>query len=119
MAENKNGKTTRGDYTKNENTTKKFSALLMGVYKDNELVFIGPVGTGFSTATQQQLLEKFAPLKTNRCPFKEIPEYNKPSRFRPNPPKATVTWLKPELVAEIGFRDSGSDGGLRQASFKG
>jgi len=106
-------------YTKNENTTKKFSALLMGVYKDDELVFIGPVGTGFSTATQQQLLEKFAQLKTNRCPFKEIPEYNKPSRFRPNPPKATVTWLKPELVAEIGFRDSGSDGGLRQASFKG
>ncbi len=106
-------------YTKNENTSKKFSALLMGVYKDGELVFIGPVGTGFSTEMQQQILDKLAPLKTNRCPFKEVPEYNKPSRFRPNPPKAEVTWVKPKLVAEISYRASTSDGALRHPSFKG
>ena len=106
-------------YTKNENTSKKFSALLMGVYNNGELEFIGPVGTGFSLKVQQELLDKLAPLKTSSCPFKEVPEYNKPSRFRPNPPKATVTWVKPVLVAEISSRSSSGTGGMRQASFKG
>jgi len=105
-------------YTKNENSSKKFSALLMGVYNNGELEFIGPVGTGFSMQVQQELLDKLKPLKISRCPFKEVPEYNKPSRFRPNPPKATVTWVKPELVAEVSSRASSGDG-MRQASFKG
>ena len=105
-------------YTKNENTTKKFSALLMGVYNNGQLEFIGPVGTGFSLKVQDELLKKMNALKTSRCPFREVPEYNKPSRFRPNPPKATVTWLKPELVAEISSRASSGEG-MRQASFKG
>jgi len=105
-------------YTKNENSSKKFSALLMGVYNNGELEFIGPVGTGFSMQVQQELLEKLEPLKVSRCPFKVVPEYNKPSRFRPNPPKATVTWVKPELVAEVSSRASSGDG-MRQASFKG
>ena len=105
-------------YTKNENSSKKFSALLMGVYNNGELEFIGPVGTGFSMQVQQELLDKLAPLKISRCPFKVVPEYNKPSRFRPDPPKATVTWVKPQLVAEVSSRASSGDG-MRQASFKG
>src|SRR5205807_9387349 len=35
-------------YTRNENTSRLFSALLMGVYENGELQYIGPVGTGFS-----------------------------------------------------------------------
>ena len=106
-------------FTKNENTSKKFSALLMGVYDHGNLVFIGPVGTGFDNKTQVELLQKMKPLQTKRCPFKEIPEYNKPSRFRPNPPKAEVTWVKPQLVAEISLRAGTKGGAMRQPSFKG
>jgi bifunctional non-homologous end joining protein LigD len=108
-----------GGYTKNENTSKKFSALLLGVYEGNELVFIGPVGTGFTTKMQEEILEKLKPLKTSTCPFHEEPDYNKPSRFRPNPPKAEVTWVKPTLVAEISYRASTNDGSLRHPSFRG
>ncbi len=106
-------------YTVNENTTKKFSALLMGVYEGKELVFIGPVGTGFTSKMQDELLKKMKPLQTKDCPFKEVPDYNKPSRFRPNPPKAKVVWLKPELVAEVSYRAVGGDGGMRHPSFRG
>ena len=106
-------------YTKNEDTSKAFSALLMGVYEDDELVFIGPVGTGFTTKLQEELLKKMKPLETSVCPFQVEPEYNKPSRFRPKPPKAEVTWLKPKLVAEITYRAVGGDGGMRHPSFKG
>ncbi len=106
-------------YTKNENSAKKFSALLLGVYEGKELVFIGPVGTGFTVKMQEDLLKKMKPLETKECPFEEIPDYNKPSRFRPDPPKASVKWLKPELVAEISYRSIGGEGGLRHPSFRG
>jgi bifunctional non-homologous end joining protein LigD len=106
-------------YTKNEGTSKKFSALLLGLYEHDEFVFIGPVGTGFSTKLQEELLKKMKPLETAKCPFKTIPDYNKPSRFRPNPPKAEVTWVKPQLVCEISYRELTKDGAIRHPSFKG
>ena len=106
-------------YTRNEATPKKFSALLLGVYEKGKLVFIGPVGTGFTSGVQKELMEKMKPLKTEDCPFAEIPDYNKPSRFRPNPPRAHVVWLKPKLVVEVTYRAVGADGGMRHPSFRG
>jgi bifunctional non-homologous end joining protein LigD len=106
-------------YTRNENSSKKFSALLMGVYDKGKLVFIGPVGTGFTAKTQTEILNRLKPLETSKCPFAEEPDYNKPSRFRPNPPKAEVTWVKPVVVAEVIYRARSSDGSMRHPSFKG
>jgi bifunctional non-homologous end joining protein LigD len=108
-----------GGYTKNEGSPKAFSALLMGLFIDGEFTFIGPVGTGFTTRIQNEILEKLKHLETKVCPFVEVPEYNKPSRFRPNPPKSEVVWVKPELIAEITYRTVASDGSLRHPSFKG
>lgn len=109
-----------GGYTKNENTSKKFSALLMGVYNEKGgFNFIGPVGTGFSNKLQDQILEKLQPLIIEECPFSTVPDYNKPSRFRPDPPKAEVTWVKPEVIAEISYRTLTDNGSLRHPSFKG
>jgi len=109
-----------GGYTKNENTSRQFSALLVGVYDDNgNFNFVTPVGTGFSNKLQTELLQKFKPLITKTCPFKTVPDYNKPSRFRPNPPKATVTWVKPKLIAEISFAEQTKDGAIRHPSFEG
>lgn len=106
-------------YTRNENTSRQFSALFLAIYQDGELVPISPVGTGFTTKMQTEILEKLKPLETSECPFREIPDYNKPSRFRPNPPKADIVWVKPELVAEIIYRTTGSGGAFRHPSFKG
>ncbi len=106
-------------YTRNENSRKPFSALLLGVYdEEGELVYIGSVGTGFNSHVQKDLLKKMAPLETKTCPFSTVPEYNKPSRFRPNPMRAMAIWLLPHLVAEIAYR-SGGEGGLRHPSFRG
>lgn len=108
-----------GGYTRNENTSKKFSALLLGIHENGEFRYLGVVGTGFSDRTQIEILEKLKPLETPKCPFNIIPEYNKPSRFRPNPPKAEVVWVKPQLVAEISYRELTKDGAIRHPSFKG
>src|SRR5215470_6408174 len=108
-----------GGYTKNENTSKFFSALLVGVFENGKFHFVTPVGTGFNTATQKEILQRLKPYETKTCPFVEEPEYNKPSRFRPNPPKAVVTWVKPKFVAEVSYREETKDGVIRHPSFKG
>ena len=85
------------------------------MYENGELQFTGAVGTGFTDKMQTEIIQKLKPLETPQCPFKIEPDYNKPSRFRPNPPKASsVTWVKPKLVAEISYRT-----GSRHPSFKG
>lgn len=106
-------------YTINENTSKPFSALLLGLYENGKLESIGPVGTGFSIQQQKDLLKKLKPLEISKCPFITVPDFNKPSRFRPNPPKATVVWVKPKIVCEISYRELTKDKALRHPSFKG
>ncbi|MEJ7768569.1 MAG: DNA ligase D [Chitinophagaceae bacterium] len=106
-------------FTKNEDTVKQFSSLLLAVYQDGNLQYVGKVGTGFTDKLQKEMMAKFKPLITDKSPFAEIPDVNKPSRFRPNPPKAKATWLKPELVCEVAFSEVTSDGVFRHPSFQG
>jgi len=108
-----------GGYTLNEGSNKLFSALLLGIIEEKNFQFVTPVGTGFNRKMQEEILKKLKPHITPVCPFATVPEYNKNSRFRPNPPKATVTWVKPKLVAEISYREQTSGGAIRQPSFKG
>ncbi|MDB4922339.1 DNA ligase D [Mucilaginibacter sp.] len=108
-----------GGYTKNADTSKQFSSLLLGVYENGGLQYVGKVGTGFSDKVQKEMMAQFKPLITNKSPFDTTPDVNKPSRFRPNPPKAKATWLKPELVCEVEYGEVTSDGVFRHPSFQG
>lgn len=108
-----------GGYTNNEGSSKSFSALLVGVWEDDKLRYIGKIGTGFTDKLQREMLAKFKPLIRKKSPFDATPDINKPSRFRPNPPKAVATWLKPELVCEVSFTEMTSDGVMRHPSFEG
>jgi len=108
-----------GGYTLNDDSSKPFSALLVGVYEGKKLIYTGKVGTGFSIKKQKEIVELFKPLVTDRPPFEEEPDINKPSRFRQNPPHATATWLKPKLVCEVSFTEMTSDGVMRHPSFEG
>jgi bifunctional non-homologous end joining protein LigD len=108
-----------GGYTKNEGSSKLFSALLVGVFKKGKLVYTGKVGTGWSTAMQKEMLKQFRPFIQKTSPFSLEPDVNKPSRFRPDPPKAEATWMKPVLVCEVNFTEMTSDGIMRHPSFEG
>ncbi|HEY5392546.1 MAG TPA: non-homologous end-joining DNA ligase, partial [Hanamia sp.] len=108
-----------GGFTKNENSSKIFSSLLVGVFENKVLHFTGKIGTGFTVKLQKDLMEKFESLITNECPFQNEPDVNQPSRFRPNPPKAEATWLKPELICEVSYREMTRDGVMRHPSFEG
>jgi bifunctional non-homologous end joining protein LigD len=106
-------------FTKNEGTSKSFSALILGVYDGKVLKYAGKVGTGFSDKLQKEMMAEFRPLITDKSPFDIVPDVDKPSRFRPKRMGAKPTWLKPELVCEVAFAEVTGDGVFRQASFKG
>ena len=108
-----------GGYTKNEDTAKQFSSLLVGTYRGKELQYMGKIGTGFNDKTQKEMMKMFKPIASSQSPFSAEPDINKPSRFRPDPPRATVTWLKPELVCEVSYRELTTEGIMRHPSFEG
>lgn len=116
---NKRQEVVIGDFTRNVDSNKPFSSLLVGVFEKGKLMYTGKIGTGFNVKTQKEMMERFKPLITDKAPFAEVPDINKPSRFRPNPPKATATWLKPELVCEVSYAEITSDGVMRHPSFEG
>lgn len=107
-----------GGYTKNDDSSKSFSSLLLGVYERDKLIYKGKVGTGFNDKQQKEMLKQFKRYITKSSPFTELPDINKPSRFRPNPPHATAVWMKPELVCEVSFTEMTTDGIMRHPSFE-
>jgi bifunctional non-homologous end joining protein LigD len=106
-------------FTKNEGTSKDFSALVLGVYDNGKFRYVGKVGTGFSDKLQKEMMKQFKPLITAKSPFDIEPDVDKPSRFRPKRMGAKPIWLKPQLVCEVNYAEVTSDGVFRQASFKG
>ncbi len=82
------------------------SALLVGYYDNDKLIYAGKVGTGFTESDKKQLFDKFKKLQIKTCPFSEKIKEN-------------AVWLSPKLVAEIKFSEFTKDGVLRQPSFIG
>jgi bifunctional non-homologous end joining protein LigD len=108
-----------GGYTLNDDSKKLFSSLLVGIYKRGKLIYTGKIGTGFNHQMQEELLKKFKPLISKSAPFTTVPDINKPSRFRPDPPGAKAVWLKPKMVCEVNFTEMTAEGLMRHPSFEG
>lgn len=99
-----------GGYTLSAKKTSGVSSLLLGIYEGGELVYAGRAGTGLSEADMKELEGKFKSIKRMEPPFKLAPKPRSNEK---------ITWLEPELVAEIKFTEWTEDNLLRQASFKG
>jgi bifunctional non-homologous end joining protein LigD len=95
-------------YTRKSDTDRLFSSLILGIYKEGSLKFIGQTGTGFSQSMQEELLKKMKPLHTKKNPFQEEPKIVDPA-----------FWLKPFLVCEVKYTELTSEGVMRHASFQG
>jgi DNA ligase D-like protein (predicted ligase) len=97
-----------GGYTDPGGSRQYLGAILVGYYEGDDLIYAGKVGTGFSEATLAQLYARLAPLEQPTSPFVEV-----------KPVPKGVHWVRPELVAQIGFAEWTRDGRLRQPRFLG
>ena len=87
-----------------------FGALLVGAYDDGELLWIGQVGTGFTRATLDRVLEALEPLKRATPPVDD-PELAK---------VRGATFVEPTLVCEVEYLEiTRSTKKMRAPSFKG
>ena len=93
-------------FTEPRRSRKYFGALVLGVYRGDELICIGHTGGGFGTRMLREIREKLDPLIRKQCPFLVAPKTNMP-----------VTWVKPELVCEVAFQGWTDEGLLRQPVF--
>lgn len=89
---------------------KELSALLLGVFENNKLKYVGKCGTGFDERTSKKLLKLFKKNTTKICPFQNNPITKKSDQ---------VFWMKTRFVCDVQFAQVTKDGVLRQASFKG
>lgn len=89
-------------------------ALLVGYHDVTEpgrpLRYAGRVGTGYTSAMLSFLRERLAPLAVDECPF------------TPPPPRLRARdahWVRPELVAEVGYGNWTGEGLLRHPVYLG
>ena len=85
-----------------------FGALLVCFYRRGKLVYAGKVGTGYDSATLQRLARQLAQLERATCPF-----------VGDGLPRRGVHWVKPKLVAQIGFTEWTPAEKLRHPRFLG
>jgi len=82
-------------YTRGEGNRKNyFGSLLLAVYYDKKLRFIGHTGSGFDFAQLNDIYNKLQQLKIEKCPVDYIPYTNR-----------DPVWVEPKLVAEVKFSD--------------
>jgi bifunctional non-homologous end joining protein LigD len=104
-----------GGYTEPEGTRAHFGSLVLGLYdKQERLIHVGQVGSGFDQKLLNEISKVLRKIETKKNPF-----YGEVEALR------KVSWVKPELVAEIEYAEwteganTGSGPKLRAPVFLG
>ena len=97
-----------GGYTDPKGQRIGFGALLVGYYEAGKLAYAGKVGTGFDEETLRRLGRQLAQLETRTSPFAAGASLPRGAH-----------WVKPKLVAQIGFAEWTPEGKLRHPRFLG
>ena len=110
-----------GGYTPPQGARKHFGAILVGYYKDRDLVFAGKVGTGFSAKSLASLHRKFQQQERDSCPFVDLPSKQNGQWVLGITPSMMkkIHWINPKFVAEIKFAEWTRDKKLRAPVFLG
>ena len=110
-----------GGYTEPEGTRQFFGSLIVGFYRRNELVFVGRVGTGFSTNLLRNLHSRLKEIERSSCPFVNLP-LPRGSKWGQGITASEMRfchWVEPRLVCEVKFSELTRDERLRQPVFVG
>ncbi|MGE8411322.1 MAG: DNA ligase D [Pseudomonas sp.] len=99
-------------YTDPQGSRSALGALLLGLHDPQGagLRYAGKVGTGFSSATLEHLLERLQPLATSRPTLASLPAGVSTTR---------VHWVQPRLLAQVSYSQMTRDGVVRHGVFHG
>jgi bifunctional non-homologous end joining protein LigD len=93
-----------GGFTVPEGSRVHFGSIVLGLYDNKQrLIHVGQAGSGFDQKSLDEVWKLLKKIETKKNPF-----YGEVEALR------KVSWVKPELVAEIEFAEwtKGADGGL-------
>lgn len=96
-----------GGFTEPQGSRIGFGALLVGYNDGGQLRYAGKVGTGYDASNLVSLRHALEELERAAPPFSD--------RVR----ERGAHWVRPELVAQVGFTEWTSDGKLRHPRFLG
>jgi bifunctional non-homologous end joining protein LigD len=97
-----------GGWTEPRQSRQYFGALLLGVYEDGALRYVGHTGTGFDQKELARVSKLLRARETAASPFGD--------RIRTNEP---AHWVRPELVAQVRFTEWTNDRKLRHPVYLG
>jgi bifunctional non-homologous end joining protein LigD len=97
-------------YVPSTTQRRAIGSLVLASPQGGKLVYVGRVGSGFSSAAAEDLWRRLDGIRLPAAPLDEPP----PADVRRN-----VRWTKPLLVAEVETRGRTGDGIVRHAVFKG
>jgi bifunctional non-homologous end joining protein LigD len=98
-----------GGYTAPRGSRTEFGALVVGYFEGGRLRYAGKVGTGFDRATLASLGGQLRALGRDTSPFADAASIREPR----------VSWVEPELVAQLAFTEWTRHGRLRHPRFLG
>jgi len=96
-----------GGWTEPHGSRVGLGALLVGFHDESGLRYAGRVGTGFDDATLRDLRARLAAMEMPGSPFVDLAALR------------GVHWVRPELVAAVGFGEWTRDDKLRHPRFEG
>jgi bifunctional non-homologous end joining protein LigD len=99
-----------GGFTDPKGSRTGLGAILVGYFEDGDLAYAGKVGTGFNQELLGELRRKLDRLERATPPFTRGIELL---------PAKDVHWVRPALVAQVGFAEWTRDGRLRHPRFQG
>lgn len=99
-----------GGFTEPSGNRGQFGALLLGYYRQGELVYCGRVGTGFSEKDLQKIHQLLVKIERQDSPFT--------SKLSSRDKKG-VHWVEPKLTALVSYTELTAGGRLRHPSFEG
>ncbi|HZG00759.1 MAG TPA: DNA ligase D [Chitinophagales bacterium] len=94
-------------YTQPKGARQHFGSLLLGMYVDGKLKYIGNCGTGFNNVSLKDLFDKMQKLKSTKPVLDE------------KVPFKDVTWVIPELVCQVKYTEWTADEIMRHPVFLG
>jgi bifunctional non-homologous end joining protein LigD len=98
-----------GGYTEPRNSREHIGSLLVGFYNDDdELIYAGHVGGGFSVRGLKEMYKLLEPRERKTSPFRTTPKTNEKAH-----------WVKPEVVVQVRYNEMTNEGKLRQPVYLG